>query len=233
MGVTSCARRDTVLQMAAPSDSATVGAADAAEPRRELRARGQRTMRRLLDAGARVFAERGYHAARVDDVVKAARTSHGTFYLYFANKEDLFRALAVDVAQEMALLAAEFPQLDSKGFEANGQGVEALRAWLGQFADLYDRTARVIQVWTEAEISDSEFGRIGGDLVREFVARLAARIRPAAQDLDALVAATAIVAMIERTNYLRVSGSLTADRDALLDTLATVTYAGIHGATKT
>jgi AcrR family transcriptional regulator len=217
----------------AARDPAGVGVADAVVPGRELRARGQRTMRRLLDAGARVFADRGYHAARVDDIVKAARTSHGTFYLYFANKEDLFRALAVEVAHEMALLAAEFPQLDSKGVESNRQGVDALRVWLGDFADLYDRTARVIQVWTEAEISDSEFGRIGGDLVREFVARLAARIRPAAQDLDALVAATAIVAMIERTNYLRVSGSLTADRNALLDTLATVTYAGIHGATKT
>src|SRR6516164_10918740 len=63
---------------------------------RELRAQGRRTLRRLLDAGLRVFARRGYHAARVDDIVRAARTSHGTFYLYFANKEDLLRALAVD-----------------------------------------------------------------------------------------------------------------------------------------
>ncbi len=54
-------------------------------------------MRKLLDAGMRVFAERGYHAARVDDIVRAARTSHGTFYLYFANKEDLLRALAVEI----------------------------------------------------------------------------------------------------------------------------------------
>ena len=68
---------------------------------RELRAQGRKTMRRLLDAGMRVFAERGYHAARVDDIVRAARTSHGTFYLYFANKEDLLRALAVECAQEM------------------------------------------------------------------------------------------------------------------------------------
>src|SRR5262249_46234559 len=76
---------------------------------RELRARGRRTMRKLLDAGVTVFAQRGYHAARVDDIVKVAKTSHGTFYLYFSNKEDLFRALAVDVAGEMVALADTLP----------------------------------------------------------------------------------------------------------------------------
>src|SRR5262249_12804599 len=49
---------------------------------RELRARGRRTMRKLLDAGVEIFAQRGFHAARVDDIVKLAKTSHGTFYLY-------------------------------------------------------------------------------------------------------------------------------------------------------
>src|SRR5437660_7425132 len=72
---------------------------------RELRAQGRKTMRKLLDAGLRVFGERGFHAARVDDIVRAARTSHGTFYLYFANKEDLLRALAVECAHEMDALA--------------------------------------------------------------------------------------------------------------------------------
>src|SRR5947209_1766891 len=72
---------------------------------RELRAQGKKTMRKLLDAAMVVFDKRGYHAARVDDIVKVARTSHGTFYLYFANKEDLFRALLRDVADEMTALA--------------------------------------------------------------------------------------------------------------------------------
>ena len=50
-------------------------------------------MRRLLDAAIVVFDERGYHAARVDDIVRVAETSHGTFYLYFSSKENLFQAL--------------------------------------------------------------------------------------------------------------------------------------------
>jgi AcrR family transcriptional regulator len=187
--------------------------------------RGERTRGRLLEAGSAVFAERGYHAARVDDVVKTARTSHGTFYLYFANKQDLFRALATDVATEMAALAGDFPRLPPVAEEP-----AAVRDWLGRFADLYDREGAVIQAWTEAEISDSEFGRIGGNLVREFIARIAAGIRPAAPDLDALMAATAIVAMIERTYYLFVTGTPPgADREVVLDTLAGAIYDGVYG----
>src|SRR6266513_4569709 len=71
---------------------------------RELRAQGKKTMRKLLDAAMVVFDKRGFHAARVDDIVKVAKTSHGTFYLYFANKEDLFRTLTADVAEEMTEL---------------------------------------------------------------------------------------------------------------------------------
>ena len=186
--------------------------------------RGERTRGRLLEAGSAVFAERGFHAARVDDVVKSARTSHGTFYLYFSSKEDLFRALATEVAAEMAALAGEFPLLPP-----TGAGPAAVREWLGRFADLYERAGAVIQAWTEAEISDTDFGRIGGKLVREFIGRIAAGIRPAAPDLDALQAATAIVAMIERTYYLYVSGSLRAHRDVVLDILAGAIYAGVYG----
>src|SRR6266478_5363429 len=82
----------------------TRGGAPAQE--RELRAQGKKTMRKLLDAAMVVFEKRGYHAARVDDIVKVARTSHGTFYLYFANKEDLFWALISDVTDEMTALSA-------------------------------------------------------------------------------------------------------------------------------
>jgi AcrR family transcriptional regulator len=191
---------------------------------RELRARGRRTLRRLLDAGAAVFAERGLHAARVDDVVKAAKTSHGTFYLYFANKEDLFRALALDVAERMVELASDFPP-----FSADGDGREALRAWLERFADLYDQYGAVIRAWTEAEIVDSEFGRIGGDLVTSFAVCLEDRLRVAAPDVDPQVAALAIVAMIERSSYYVLSHQLRVGRDEMLDTLATVTSAAVFG----
>jgi len=208
-----------------PAHAPVGGPSSATAQGRELRARGRRTMQRLLDAGSTVFAEKGYHAARVDDIVKKAKTSHGTFYLYFSSKEDLFRALAISVATEMAALAADFPPI-----VGGRSGRADIRAWLGRFYDLYRRSGAVIRTWTEAEMSDSEFGRIGGGLVTEFSARIAARIRPAAPDVDPQLAAMVLVALVERTCYYHVTGSLRTDADTMLDTLATTVQLGVCGA---
>ena len=47
----------------------------------------------LLAAALDLFVEKGYAAARLDDVAARAGVSKGTLYLYFTNKEDLFKAV--------------------------------------------------------------------------------------------------------------------------------------------
>jgi AcrR family transcriptional regulator len=44
----------------------------------------------MLSAAARVFARQGYQGATVGSITDAAGTAHGTFYLYFRNKDDAF-----------------------------------------------------------------------------------------------------------------------------------------------
>jgi AcrR family transcriptional regulator len=192
---------------------------------RELRARGKRTMRKLLDAGVEIFAQRGFHAARVDDIVKLAKTSHGTFYLYFSNKEELFRALAQEVAGEMITLADSLPPVDP-----GPEGRAELRAWLARFVEVYEHYGPVIRAWTEAEIGGSEFGRLGTDVLTEFSRVLTGRIRRSSSpDINPQIAALAVVAMIERFNYYVLSRQVDVSRDEMLDTLATVTHAGLFG----
>lgn len=209
--------------MARANEATNRGGAPARQ--RELRERGRRTMRKLLDAGTEVFARRGYHAARVDDIVKAARTSHGTFYLYFSNKEDLFRSLAEDVAEQMAGLADSLAELTP-----DTSGRDALRAWLERFGEIYEQCGPVIAAWTEAETEESEVGQIGTDLLGDFAASLGRRIAASATDVDAGVAAMALVAMIERLHYYAIAGMLDTDHDVLLDTLASVTHSSLFGA---
>jgi len=194
---------------------------------RELRAQGRRTMRKLFDAGMRVFAERGYHAARVDDIVRAARTSHGTFYLYFANKEDLLRALAVECADEMTNLADGIGPIgpDEDGFEE-------LRSFLAQFLTTYRRYGPVIRAWMEDQVADREVDRLGVKAFTTIATRLGERMREAGVDIadNEPAAVGALMAMLERFNYALASRRITIDDDDVLDTLTRIIHRGFFGA---
>lgn len=68
---------------------------------RQLTTQGAERKRQLLDAAAGLFAEQGYAATRVVDIVAAAGVAKGLFYWYFDNKEALFRELATDMRQRL------------------------------------------------------------------------------------------------------------------------------------
>src|SRR4051812_6647158 len=196
---------------------------------RELRAQGKKTMRKLLDAAMVVFEKRGYHAARVDDIVKVARTSHGTFYLYFANKEDLFRALLADVAEEVATLSETLGPVG-----ADEAGYRELRGWLARFSDMYVHYGPVIRAWTEAEVEGEDVGHMGEEVLASVATTLIDRIQDANPNggFDPQVAALASVAMIERLHYYLLSRQIDVERDELLDTMAAVLHVGVFGGTR-
>jgi AcrR family transcriptional regulator len=213
-----------------PAPAPTPGRPGAPAQGRQLRARGRQTRRRLLDAGIEVFSTRGYHAARVDDIVETAKTSHGTFYLYFANKQDLFGALIADVAEQMAGLAGSLGPITD-----DDAGRAEVRTWLARFTDLYARYGPVLRTWTEVEVDTSPAGRMGTDLLSGLAVALADRVvrpaePPAGSTFDPTVAALALVAMIERFHHLVSSGQVDASGGELSDTLASIVHDALFGA---
>ena len=78
---------------------------DAARPD----ASGRRALDALLASARDVFVERGYHNTRVDDLVAAAGVSHGAFYRYFRNKEQLARILTAGAVQAVGTAVTEIP----------------------------------------------------------------------------------------------------------------------------
>jgi AcrR family transcriptional regulator len=64
-----------------------------ASPRTPQHERRARTRSRLVRAAGKVFAERGYHGATLDDVVAEAGVSRGALYHHFGSKQELFLAL--------------------------------------------------------------------------------------------------------------------------------------------
>src|ERR1051325_7602418 len=64
---------------------------------KELTSRGAATRQRLLEAAEAVFAELGYHEASIVKITEAAGIAQGTFYLYFASKQEIFEELVRDL----------------------------------------------------------------------------------------------------------------------------------------
>src|SRR5512147_661980 len=53
--------------------------------------------KQLLSHARDVFAEKGYHAAKIDDIVAHANVARGTFYLHFDDKRGIFEELVDDI----------------------------------------------------------------------------------------------------------------------------------------
>ncbi|NVE95905.1 TetR/AcrR family transcriptional regulator [Altererythrobacter lutimaris] len=68
--------------------------------------RGRKTMRKLLDAAAVEFGEKGFHAASISSITRRAEVALGTFYTYFDSKDALFQALVKDMSGQVASGAA-------------------------------------------------------------------------------------------------------------------------------
>jgi AcrR family transcriptional regulator len=181
-------------------------------------------MRRLLDAGMRVFAERGFHAARVDDIVRAARTSHGTFYLYFTNKEDLLRALAVECARELDALADRLGPIGP-----DDAGYEELRRFLGDFFATYRRYGPVIRAWMEGHVDDRQVSSLGVRAFTDIATQLGRRMREAGARGDN-ASISALMALLERFAYFLVSRRLEFESDAMLATLTHLVHRGFFAA---
>jgi AcrR family transcriptional regulator len=199
---------------------------------RNLRRQGVATRNKLLEAAVPALAESGMHSTRVDDVVRLAGVSHGTFYLYFANMEDLFRALAEQCADEAAAVA------ESLGDVApDPSGRAALRAWLEEFLDFYRRYGVVIRAWAENQVLDRELARLGAVSFGRIAATLRSSIAgsdggrtTAARARQLELRADALLAMLERFSYLVTSRDLGFDDEQLLDDLSLLVHRGFFRA---
>ena len=78
-------------------------------------AKGAATSRRILDAAADEFAERGVAGARIDRITATARTNKAQVYGYFGNKESLFDAVIADRADQI-MAAVTFDADDLPGW---------------------------------------------------------------------------------------------------------------------
>ena len=104
------------------------------QPRASSRRRKSARPRELLDAALATFVERGFAAARPEEIALRAGVSKGTLYLYYASKEDLFKAV---VRQNIVPLIEAF-QRDVA--ESDASSSELLREFFVQWWTCFGAT---------------------------------------------------------------------------------------------
>jgi len=67
----------------------------------------ERRRQQIIVAAKRVFSEKGYNRATIEDIAQAAELSPGTLYLYFKNKEELFASLSLRILQYLLIRLKE------------------------------------------------------------------------------------------------------------------------------
>lgn len=102
----------------------------------------QRTREDLLAAATRVFAKRGFAAARLDEVAAEAGYTTGAIYSNFAGKDELFlAAFEREIARHIA-------EVDAAIAAADGPG-ERTRAAAGQWIAYLDRAPEMFPLFVE------------------------------------------------------------------------------------
>lgn len=159
---------------------------------RELKAKGLETRRRLLDAAERVFGEHGFYDASIVKITEAAGVAQGTFYLYFASKQEIFEELVRDLNARVRHAMQESAAQGADRIEAERLGFRAYFRFTADHPAIY----RIIR---QAEFVSPEALRYHYDKITEgYVVGLRQAIGAGEiADVDPEVAAWALMAMGE------------------------------------
>ena len=174
----------------------------------------------LLRAAVRVFAGKGFGAARVGDIAAEAGVAHGLLYHYFRSKDDVLDEI---FRRTWANLAAELEPIEAAGPPFAGQLREFARVYLGSWLDTPD----LIRVLVREVARSADVAARVGELEAVFapLERIvsAARQRGEVRDgVDARFATFAIYGALEEILTGYVLGRLPGGREDVERAVAAV-----------
>jgi AcrR family transcriptional regulator len=176
--------------------------------------------RELLDAAVRVFARKGFRAARVGDVAEEAGVAHGLLYHYFRSKDEVLETIFRETWQ---LLAVEAERIETADVPLREQLRRFARIYLGSWL----MTPELIGVLVREIARSPQVGQRVDEIAVVFrslermiaAARGRGEVRP---DCDATFAAWAIYGALEEILTGWVLGQLPGEEEDVEQAVATV-----------
>ena len=136
--------------LAADSGAAASPASEGKAPRT---ARGEKTLRKILDAALAEFGQRGFHDSSIVGITSRAKVALGTFYTYFDSKEAVFAALVSHMSGQVRDHVAPVLQEARGGLDGEGRALAAYLRFVLDHREVY----RIID---EAEFVDPDGFRL-------------------------------------------------------------------------
>jgi AcrR family transcriptional regulator len=172
----------------------------AASRQRPATVRGARTRAALIAAARKVFERDGYVDCKLTDITKAAKCATGSFYTYFANKEEIFAAVLEEAQRDMM-----HPGMGRVADEDDPYAV--LEASNRAYLEAYRRNAKLMGLLEQVAQVDPEFRKFRRRRAEAFIQRNARGIADlqargiADPDVDPLLASSALSGMVSRLAY--------------------------------
>jgi TetR/AcrR family transcriptional regulator, fatty acid metabolism regulator protein len=184
--------------------------------------------RELLDAAVRVFAQKGFGAARVGDIAEEAGVAHGLLYHYFRSKDEVLKTI---FSETWELLQADTERIE----QANVPLREQLRRFAAIYLGSWLTTPELVSVLVREIARSGEVGD-GWVEIQGVIALLQAMIASAKSrgdvraDCDVVLATWAVYGALEEILTGWVLGQLPAgekDVERAVGTVVDVTWAGL------
>ncbi|MFE4499485.1 TetR/AcrR family transcriptional regulator [Rhodococcus sp. NPDC056743] len=162
--------------------------------------RGARTRAALIASARVVFERDGYLDARLVDIAKEAGCATGSFYTYFANKEEVFAAV-LEVARE------EMMHPGMGRVAGTDDPYAVLEASNRAYLAAYQRNAKLMGLMEQVASIDPEFRRIRNERANAFILRNARGIAELQErgvgdpGLNPLLTSIALSGMVSRFAY--------------------------------
>lgn len=162
--------------------------------------RGARTRAALVAAARTVFERSGYLDARLTDITKEASCATGSFYTYFANKDEVFAAVLEQAQEDMM-----HPGMDRVSDAHDAYAV--LEASNRAYLEAYRRNAKLMGLLEQVAHIDPEFRRFRAERAEAFIHRNARGIADlqrsgvADAEVDPMLASRALSGMVSRLAY--------------------------------
>jgi AcrR family transcriptional regulator len=100
-------------------------------------ARGERTLRKILDAARDEFGQRGFSDSSIVSITARAGVALGTFYTYFESKEALFSALVRDMSEQVRESVGPALGNAADALDAERLALEAFLRFAHDHRDIY------------------------------------------------------------------------------------------------